>query len=101
MKKYLVELSITRTFETTVVIEGDFDNKKETEIQKAAEMVADNMDHGLWDYKETEFEVNNFHSLPDNLTKDHITLLECGYPLEMIKDFTEEDAAAELDALRS
>lgn len=39
--------------------------------------------------------------LPDNFSSNHRTLLEMGYPIEMIKDYSEEDAEEEISAALS
>lgn len=99
VKKFEVELSITQTFTTKVIVEGDFEGKNDLSITKAAELVADNMSHDDWNYNETEFEVDNVRPIPENLSSYHYDLLKCGYSLDMIKDYSVEDAEAELGAI--
>ncbi|QPA33410.1 hypothetical protein [Thermaerobacillus caldiproteolyticus] len=65
MKKFEVELSITQTFTTKVIIEGDFQDKNDPAIEEIAKHTADNMDHNAWNYIDTEFEINNVTLLPD------------------------------------
>ena len=101
MKKFEVEVSITKTFTTKVIVEGEFKDKNDLSIDKAAQYAADNMNHEHWDYNDTEFEINGVKEIPANLSSDHIDLLRCGYSLDMIKDYSEEDARAELDAIAS
>ncbi|MFL0365359.1 DNA translocase FtsK [Pseudobacillus sp. 179-B 2D1 NHS] len=101
MKKFEVEVSITKTFTTKVIVEGEFNGKNDPGIDKVAKYAADNMNHEHWDYNDTEFEINGVKELPANLSSDHIDLLRCGYSLDVIKDYSEEDARAELDAIAS
>lgn len=100
MKKYVVELSITQTFNAQVVVEGDYKDKNDPAISEEAKLVADNMNHGNWGYKDTEFEIDNIKAAPDNLSSYHRDLLNCGYPLDMVKKYSDEDAEAELEALK-
>ncbi|MEK4824507.1 hypothetical protein NSS71_08110 [Niallia sp. FSL W8-0951] len=99
MKKYEVELSITQTFTTKVVVEGDFKDDKDPAIIKKAEHKADTMNHEHWNYIETEFEADNIRNIPNNLSPYHYRLLECGYPLNKVIKYSNEDAESELDAI--
>lgn len=65
MSKYQVELTITQTFTTKVIVEGDFKDMLDVALLNLAKQEADNMDHDCWDFKHTEFEVNNSKELPD------------------------------------
>ncbi|EIJ79140.1 hypothetical protein PB1_16324 [Bacillus methanolicus PB1] len=65
MKKFEVELSITQTFTTKVIVEGDFQGNNDPAIDEAAKRAADNMDHNDWNYNDTEFEIDNVTLLPD------------------------------------
>lgn len=101
MKKILVELNITQTYKAQVLVEGDFKDKNDPAIDKVAKEAADAMDHGHWGYEDTEFEVFNTKEVPLNLSLYHYDLLKMGYSMEMIKNYTEEDAESEVDAIRS
>ncbi|WP_421136159.1 hypothetical protein [Staphylococcus warneri] len=57
-KQYEVELSITKKYNVIVTVEGEFSGKGDPDIEKAAVKAAENMDHGDWDYLDTEYEVN-------------------------------------------
>lgn len=99
MKKFEVELSITQTFTTKVIVAGDFQDKNDPAIDKAAKQAADNMAHDDWNYNDTEFEIDNVRAVPENLSPYHYDLLKCGYSLDMIKNYSDRDAEAELSAL--
>ncbi|KEF40134.1 hypothetical protein M670_00150 [Schinkia azotoformans MEV2011] len=99
MKKFEVELSITKTFTTKVIIEGDFQDMKDPAIKSAAEQVADNMDHERWDYNDTVFEIYSLKELPEHFSADHIHLLRAGYSLSMVKSFSKEDVEAQIGAI--
>lgn len=101
MKKVLVELNITQTYKAQVLVSGEFTDENDPEIAKAAEKAADAMDHGNWGYEDTEFELLNTKEVPGHLSPFHHDLLNMGYSLKMIENYTEEDAEAEVDAIRS
>ncbi|MBW7636381.1 hypothetical protein K1I48_23455 [Bacillus licheniformis] len=58
-KTFEVELTVTQRFNTRVKVSGDFKDKNDPEIEKAAKIEADRMDHNHWGYDDTEFEVDN------------------------------------------
>ena len=68
-------------------------------MDEAAKRQADNMAHDDWSYNDTEFVIDNVKELPENLSSFHLDLLRCGHSLEMIKDYTNEDAEAKLGAI--
>lgn len=45
---------------------------------------------------EMKFVTEPEREIPQNLSTEHYKLIECGYPIEMIKDWTEEQCEAEL-----
>ncbi|AYJ75399.1 hypothetical protein N374_gp056 [Bacillus phage phiNIT1] len=58
-KTYKVEVDITQRFTTTVTVTGDFKDANDPRIDKAAEQEADRMNHGAWDWQDSEFEIMN------------------------------------------
>ncbi|MFD1335781.1 hypothetical protein ACFQ4N_09495 [Oceanobacillus iheyensis] len=93
----IVELKIVQTYKTQVIVNTD--SEDENTILKLSSEKADNMSHDNWGYEDTEFEAVNIHEIPKELSKDHIMLLECGYPYHKIKKYSQEDAEAELEAI--
>ncbi|WP_121605539.1 hypothetical protein [Virgibacillus sp. Bac332] len=89
----VVELEIIKSYKAKVVVDSD-----ENVIAQAAEK-ADNMDHNHWEYRDTEFNEISVTDVPDNFTREHITLLECGYPYGIVKKYSKEDAEGELEAI--
>ncbi|MFD0587701.1 hypothetical protein ACFQZE_06775 [Paenibacillus sp. GCM10027627] len=57
MKKFEVEMTITKTYTTKVFVEGDFTDFRDSNIDEAAVRAADNMNHDLWNYEDTEYSV--------------------------------------------
>ncbi|OKP93119.1 hypothetical protein A3842_00275 [Paenibacillus sp. P3E] len=51
-------MTITKTYEAKVVVEGDFAGIGDPDLEAAAKQQADNMSHDSWDYKDTEFDVH-------------------------------------------
>lgn len=94
-----VELEITVTYKAQVVVSGNFEGVNDPRIDQVAQEVADNMDHGNWDYKNSEFETLNVKQLPDGLSGYHISLLQCGYPETNVLKMSDEEAEGELDAI--
>jgi hypothetical protein len=101
MKKALVELNITQTYKAQVLVSGEFAGENDPAIAEAAEKAADSMDHGNWGYENTEFEVLNTKEVPGQLSPFHHDLLNMGYSLQMIENYSVEDAEAEVEAVRS
>lgn len=65
MKNFEVELSITQSFNTKVMVVGDFEDKNDEAISRIAKRLADNMAHDEWQFEETEFEINNVIPVKD------------------------------------
>jgi hypothetical protein len=101
MKKILVELNITQSYKAQVLVSGEFTGENDPAIMKVAEEEADAMDHGNWGYENTEFELMNAKEIPNHLSPFHHDLLKMGYSLKKIENYSEEDAEAEVDAIRS
>jgi hypothetical protein len=99
MKSYKVNLSITKTYSAEVVIQGDYSDLNDPDLIKAAELAAENMSHESWDYKDTEFDFEGSEELPEGLSPFHITLLQSGYPKEMVLAYSLEDAEAEIESM--
>lgn len=101
MKVFEVELNITQTFRTTVLVAGDFKDKKDLAIDELAKRTADNMDHDHWDYADTEFEVFNINesSVLQALSEHRKILISFGYSLDKVKSFSDEEAESELQAI--
>jgi len=95
----IVELEIKQTYKVQVVVPSE--GLSEDEVIKAAQDKAEGMDHGSWEYRETEYDAVNVLDLPEGFSQDHITLLQFGYPVEKLKKYTDEDALAEIEALGS
>ncbi|GGJ51168.1 hypothetical protein [Virgibacillus salexigens] len=89
----VVELEITKSYKAQVVVDSD------ENIIAQAEKKADNMNHNHWSYQDTEFDAISITDISDTFTREHITLLECGYPYEKVKKYSKEDAEGELEAI--
>ncbi|WP_227396814.1 hypothetical protein [Jeotgalibacillus aurantiacus] len=100
MAKMVVELSITQTHTVQVVVDGEFEDKKDPAIDKLAKLAADNMNHEHWEHETTEFEIQNVSPVPETFSSYHHDLLAAGYSLEQIKDYSDDDAEAEIDAIK-
>lgn len=101
MKKVLVELNITQTYKAQVLVSGEFAGENDPAIAEVAEKAADEMDHGNWGYEDTSFELLNSKEVPEHLSPFHHDLLNMGYSLKMIENYSDEDAEAEVEAVRS
>ena len=99
-KEYVVELSITQTYTTKVVVQGDYQDRNDPAIEEHAKLIADEMDHNKWDYRDTEFEIDNITAVPESLSSYHRDLLNAGYSLEKVKSYSDEDAEAEWEAMK-
>lgn len=102
MKKFEVELTIAQTYTTKVVVEGDFKDRNDPAIDKIAKRYADNMNHDHWDYKDTEFEVQNVKTVdpvPEGLSEYRTRLLSYGYALDKVNYFSDEEVESELQAI--
>lgn len=42
--------------------------------------------------------INSEEELPDHFTNEHHTLIEMGYPIDVIKNYSQEDAEEEIHA---
>jgi len=93
----IVELEIKQTYQVQVVVPSE--GLSEDEVIKASQEEAENMNHKNWDYRETEYDAQNVHDLPEEFSSNHITLLQYGYPIEKLKKYTNEDAEAEIEAI--
>ncbi|WP_026702841.1 hypothetical protein [Salibacterium aidingense] len=56
MGKYEVELKIQTEHKVKVIVEGDYHDSDDPTIDENAIQEA-NMDHGKWDYVDTDFDV--------------------------------------------
>ncbi|MGM0941326.1 MAG: hypothetical protein ACQEWU_10240 [Bacillota bacterium] len=93
----IVELEIKKNYKVKVLVKSE--SGSESDIITQAEEKADNMDHNHWEYRDTEFDAISVIDAPSSLTRDHIILMECGYPYERVKKYSIEEAEGELEAI--
>lgn len=58
-KQYVVALSITKKYEVRVKVVGEYAGSGDPQIEEDAISAAEFMDHGCWDYIDTEYVVDN------------------------------------------
>ncbi|MNW32171.1 hypothetical protein D3C74_91070 [compost metagenome] len=56
-RKFEVEMTITKTYDVKVIVEGEFSGVDDPDIEEVAKQQADNMSHDSWSYKDSEYEV--------------------------------------------
>ena len=95
MKKYYVEVTITKSYKLSVVVEGEFDGISDKKLEIEAASVAEKMEHENFVYESTECEIHNLIELSSELSSDHISLLQAGYPLKWVENYSEADSDAE------
>lgn len=100
MKAFNYETAITLNVESIVVAENE-EMAKEILMKAIDGVIKDEVKSIYIESSNSEINLTEANNVPSYFVSSHHKLMECGYPIEMIEKYSEEDAEAELEAIVS
>lgn len=100
MKKF--EFKTTLTLEVPSIVVASNEKEARERLESVIEHAINSEIRAIYiKNKLEETALKGIENVPEHFTRDHQTLLEMGYPIRMIENYTQEDAEEEISAALS